>query len=55
MNQRHNITKLYSSVGYGEDRYGGSTVDLLQTISHKIGHIKTFNGMKYFTEWQLKL
>lgn len=45
------VTKLYSRVGYGDDRYNGYTVDLLRTINANIGPVSSFQGAKFQTDW----
>ncbi|CAC5414165.1 unnamed protein product [Mytilus coruscus] len=54
-NSSINVTKLYSRVGYGDDRYNGYTVDLLQTINSNIGQITSFQGAKYLSKWKINL
>ncbi|XP_071145812.1 uncharacterized protein [Mytilus edulis] len=55
LNSSINVTKLYSRVGYGDDRYSGYTVDLLQTINSNIGQITSFQGAKYLPKWKINL
>ncbi|XP_061166346.1 uncharacterized protein LOC133175262 [Saccostrea echinata] len=49
------VEKLFSQVGYGEDRFGGHTVDLLKTINQLIGPVSTFHGVATADRWRLQL
>ncbi|XP_060069294.1 uncharacterized protein LOC132549384 [Ylistrum balloti] len=41
--------------GYGDDRDGGHTVQLIQTITKEVGRITTFTGSKYVDHFSLNL
>ncbi|XP_062598833.1 uncharacterized protein LOC134260279 [Saccostrea cucullata] len=49
------VEKLFSQVGYGEDRWGGHTVDLLKTINQHIAPVSTFHGVATADKWRIHL
>lgn len=49
------VEKVFSQVGYGEDRYGGHTADLLKTVNQRIGHMSSFTGVASADRWRIYL
>ncbi|KAK3104027.1 hypothetical protein FSP39_023760, partial [Pinctada imbricata] len=49
------IVKIFSHVGYGEDRFGGHTRELLETINKQIGHVTSFSGTSNANYWSMNL
>ncbi|XP_069106669.1 uncharacterized protein [Argopecten irradians] len=52
---RPEIVSYRQQSGYGDDREGGHTVQLLQAVSQDVGHITTFTGSKYADYFSLNL
>lgn len=49
------VSKMVSPTGYGEDRYGGQTVNMIRFIESRIGTIRTYQGAQYADNWALNL
>ncbi|XP_033763956.1 uncharacterized protein LOC117345110 [Pecten maximus] len=53
--ERPAVSSYRQQSGYGDDREGGHTVQLLQTITREVGQITTFTGSKYADYFSLDL
>ena len=49
------VQKLFSRVGYGEDRHGGHTVTLLRTVNSRVGPVSSFTGTYMADRWTVDL
>lgn len=47
--------KLLSSLGYGFDRYGNHTLQVLQYLTERFGPIKSFTGTSRADYWTLNI
>ncbi|XP_014781873.1 uncharacterized protein LOC106877477 isoform X2 [Octopus bimaculoides] len=53
--QKSLLTKQRSLVGYGDDRYSGHTIQLLQTVDRLAGSITSFSGSQRANFWTLDI
>ncbi|ESO83613.1 hypothetical protein LOTGIDRAFT_236472 [Lottia gigantea] len=47
------IKRLFSLTGYGQDRFGGHTPELLKNLVHEFGSISSFTGTSHADNWEL--
>ncbi|XP_041378444.1 uncharacterized protein LOC121390647 [Gigantopelta aegis] len=49
------VARLVSQTGYGEDKFGGHTPELLETIEKMVGSFETFSGTSHADYWEIGL